>query len=65
MTNVWMSGLRTNNWSGDSAYQEQQNATFKLSADFDERRSGPGQIDRKGAGKVRPRLYPAFASRVW
>jgi hypothetical protein len=55
--NVEISGLRTSNGTGDSADQEQQNAAFKLSTEFDEKRSGPSQIDRRGTGKERPRLY--------
>jgi hypothetical protein len=65
MRNFGITNLRTKNGIGYSAYQAQQNAAFKLSAEFDERRSGSARSIEKFGERITTGYLCTFASRAF
>jgi hypothetical protein len=61
--NLRITGLRTKNGIGYSANEAQQNAAFKLSAEFGERKSGSTRSIEKLREWIAPRCISTFASR--
>jgi len=63
MRKFGITDLRNKHLIGYSAYEAQQNAAFKLSAEFDERRSGSTRSIEKFGGKITAGYISTFASR--